>query len=103
MFRAFMWVMAGFSFSGLVATNALAASVGEIRFQGAIVDGECSFSVRDGSMDGKCYQQGRFTRVVSPLAMMAAQEKTIPGLPVSTSLRWVNGGRDAAVVTLTFM
>jgi len=72
MFRAFMWVMAGFSFSGLVATNALAASVGEIRFQGAIVDGECSFSVRDGSMDGKCYQQGRFTRVVSPLAMMAA-------------------------------
>jgi type 1 fimbria pilin len=102
MFRAFMWVMAGFSFSGLVATNALAATGGEIRFQGAIVDGECSFSVRDEVMDGKCYQQGKFTRAVSPLGMMPAQETALPGLPVSTSLRWLNARRDAAVVTLTF-
>lgn len=102
MLRALMWLVAGLSFTGMMVTDAVASSGGEIRFQGAIVDGECSFSVRDDSMNGRCYQQGKFTRAVAPLSLMQAQETLLPGLPVTTSLRWLNGQRDEAVVTLTF-
>lgn len=97
-----MCLVAGLSLTGVMVTDAVASSGGEIRFQGAIVDGECSFSVNEGGMQGKCYQQGKFTRATSPLNLLSAQETLLPGLPVTTSLRWVSERHDVAVVTLTF-